>query len=46
MELWKLYDGIAKEKNAEAFYFANMGGGIHATPNLAQWARWRSGSSR
>jgi hypothetical protein len=36
MELWKLYDGIAKEKNAEAFYFANMGGGIHATPNLAQ----------
>lgn len=36
MELWKIYDGIAKEKNHEAFYFANMGGGIHATPNLVQ----------
>lgn len=36
MELWRLYDGIAKEKNREAFYFANMGGGIHATPNLVQ----------
>ncbi|MFP5229780.1 MAG: beta-galactosidase trimerization domain-containing protein [Acidobacteriota bacterium] len=36
MELWKLYDGIAKEKNRAAFYFANMGGGIHATPNLVQ----------
>jgi hypothetical protein len=36
MALWRLYDGIAREKNREAFYFANMGGGIHATPNLAQ----------
>ena len=36
LELWKLYDGIAKEKNREAIYFANMGGGIHATPNLVQ----------
>ncbi len=36
IDLWKLYDGIAKEKNREAFYFANMGGGIHATPNLVQ----------
>jgi len=36
MELWALYDGIAKEKNPASFYFANMGGGIHATPNLAR----------
>jgi hypothetical protein len=36
IELWKQYDGIAKEKNREAFYFANMGGGVHATPNLAK----------
>lgn len=36
MELWSLYDGIAKSKNAVAFYFANMGGGMHATPNLAR----------
>jgi hypothetical protein len=36
IELWKLYDSIAKEKKASSFYFANMGGGIHASPNLAQ----------
>jgi hypothetical protein len=36
MQLWKLYNNIAKEKNREAFYFANMGGGIHATTNLVQ----------
>jgi hypothetical protein len=36
MDLWRIYDGIAKEKNREAVYFANMGGGIHATPNLVQ----------
>jgi hypothetical protein len=34
--LWKLYDSIAKERGATNFYFLNMGGGIHATPNLAQ----------
>ena len=33
--LCKLYDSIAKEKKATSFYFANMGGGIHASPNLA-----------
>ena len=36
MALWDLYDGIANQKNPQAFYFANMGGGIHATPNLVQ----------
>ncbi|HEX4286963.1 MAG TPA: alpha-amylase family protein [Terracidiphilus sp.] len=35
-ELFKLYNSIAHEKKAESFYFLNMGGGIHATPNLAQ----------
>jgi len=35
-DLWKLYNSIAQEKKAESFYFLNMGGGIHATPNLAQ----------
>jgi len=33
--LWKLYNSIAQEKKAESFYFLNMGGGIHSTPNLA-----------
>ena len=34
--LWKLYDSIAKEKSPANFYFANLGGGIRATPNLKQ----------
>jgi hypothetical protein len=34
--LWKLYDGIAKEKRASNFYFGNLGGGIRATPNLSE----------
>ncbi|MFZ1013643.1 MAG: ThuA domain-containing protein, partial [Terracidiphilus sp.] len=34
-ELWTLYNSIAREKKAQSFYFLNMGGGIHATPNLA-----------
>jgi len=37
--LWKLYNSIAQEKKAESFYFLNMGGGIHATPNLAELAK-------
>jgi hypothetical protein len=32
--LWKLYDGIAKEKRPANFFFANLGGGIHSGPNL------------
>jgi hypothetical protein len=32
--LWKLYDAIAKEKKPDSLFFANMGGGIRATPNL------------
>jgi hypothetical protein len=34
--LWRLYDSIAKEKKPSNFYFGNMGGGLHATPNLKQ----------
>lgn len=34
--LWNLYDGIAKEKSPTNFYFANLGAGAHAAPNLAQ----------
>jgi hypothetical protein len=36
--LWKLYDGVAKEKSRENLFFANMGGSIHASPNLHQLA--------
>lgn len=32
--LWRLYDAIAKEKKPDSLFFANMGGGIRATPNL------------
>ncbi|HEV2276085.1 MAG TPA: alpha-amylase family protein [Acidobacteriaceae bacterium] len=34
--LWKLYDGIAKEKKSSNFFFANLGGGIRPGPNVAQ----------
>lgn len=34
LELWKLYDGIAKEKKKGNLYFGNMGGSIHCTANL------------
>jgi hypothetical protein len=36
VELWKLYDGIAKEKKPSNFFFANLGGGIRSTANLVQ----------
>ncbi|MCW5978101.1 MAG: beta-galactosidase trimerization domain-containing protein [Bryobacteraceae bacterium] len=32
--LWRFFDGIAKEKRPDNLYFANLGGGIRATPNL------------
>ena len=32
--LWKLYDGIAKEKRPENLFYANLGGGVRGTPNL------------
>jgi hypothetical protein len=37
--VWRLYDGIAKEKGPENLFFANMGGGIRATPHLMRLAK-------
>lgn len=34
IELWNLYDGIAKEKNPDNLYFGNLGGSIRCTANL------------
>jgi hypothetical protein len=34
--LWKLYDGIAKEKKPSNFFFANLGGGIRSTADLVE----------
>ena len=36
--LWKLYDGIAKEKKADSLFYANLGGNVRATPDLKQLA--------
>jgi hypothetical protein len=33
-DLWNKYDAIAKEKKPDSFFFANMGGNVHAGPNL------------
>ena len=33
-ELWSKYDAIAKEKKPDSFFFANLGGNVHAGPNL------------
>jgi hypothetical protein len=41
--LWKLYDGIAKEKKVENLFFANLGGGIRCGPNskeIADISNW------
>lgn len=32
--LWKMWDGIAKEKSPENLYFGNMGGAIESGPNM------------
>lgn len=34
LELWRKYDGIAKEKNPDSFFFANLGGNVRCGPNL------------
>jgi hypothetical protein len=36
LTLWKRYDGIAKEKRADSFFFANSGGNVRGGPNLNQ----------
>jgi hypothetical protein len=33
-ELWQKYDAIAREKKPDSFFFANLGGNVHAGPNL------------
>jgi Hypothetical glycosyl hydrolase 6/Beta-galactosidase trimerisation domain len=33
-ELWHKYDAIAKERKHDSFFFANLGGNVHAGPNL------------
>jgi hypothetical protein len=47
--LFKLYDSIAKEKKTTSFYINNMGGGVHSTPNLAQFGelcQWFQGDNQ
>ena len=34
IELWDLYDAIAKEKKPDNLYLGNLGGSIHCTANL------------
>src|ERR1700721_1854218 len=34
VELWHKYDGIAKEKKSDSFYFANLGGNVRCGPTL------------
>jgi Hypothetical glycosyl hydrolase 6/Beta-galactosidase trimerisation domain len=34
LELWSRYDGIAKEKKPDSFFFANSGGNVRGGPNL------------
>ena len=36
--LWKLYDGIAKEKRSDSLFYANLGGGARCSVNLKQLA--------
>lgn len=43
LNLWQRYDGIAKEKKQESFFFANSGGNVRGGPNLdrlGQVAAW------
>jgi hypothetical protein len=48
-ELWNKYDGIAKEKKPDSFFFANLGGNVHAGPNLHRLgsiAAWFQGDNQ
>jgi len=48
-ELWARYDAIAKEKKPDSFYFANLGGNVHAGPNLdrlGKTAVWFQGDNQ
>lgn len=39
LQLWQRYDGIAKEKKADSFFFANSGGNVRGGPNLERLGR-------
>jgi hypothetical protein len=48
-ELWNKYDAIAKEKRPDSFYFANLGGNVHASANLdrlGKTAVWFQGDNQ
>ena len=48
-DLWQRYDALAKEKKADSFFFANLGGNVHAGPNLdrlAKIAAWFQGDNQ
>jgi hypothetical protein len=48
-ELWQKYDALAKEKKPDSFFFANLGGNVHAGPNLdrlAKIAAWFQGDNQ
>ncbi len=47
--LWKLYDALAKEKGADKIFFANSGGGVRASANLARlgtFCEWFQGDNQ
>lgn len=49
IELWNKYDAIAKEKKPDSFFFANLGGNVHAGPNLdrlGKMAQWFQGDNQ
>jgi hypothetical protein len=49
LELWQKYDAIAKQKKPDSFFFANLGGNVHAGPNLdrlAKTAAWFQGDNQ
>jgi len=48
-ELWNKYDTIAKDKKPDSFYFANLGGNVHASANLdrlGKLAVWFQGDNQ
>jgi len=48
-ELWNKYDAIAKEKKPDSFFFANLGGNVHAGPDLDRLGRtavWFQGDNQ
>ncbi len=43
LEVWRLWDAVAKEKNSNSIYVGNLGGGIHTVKSvkkLAEVAGW------